>query len=285
MIKVFHVVVISFLSLWVAGCKNLLSVSDAGMQGVVPLNYLPALSGDYFKIDSGEVGRPFHIYVRFPAGDSEQNKPYPVVYLLDGDSLFPILAANHLFLTYDEGLAEAIVVGISYGSFDGNINKRGFDFTAPGADARPDQGGAALFHNFLELELIPEIEKRYRTDPEKRILFGQSRGGFMVLYSAFTKPDLFWGRIASNSTFTPGGDILSAPPARSLRAGLGLVVTSGALDYPSLRTAALEWNDMWSEKENLPWALNFITIKDGTHAANSTDSYRKGMLWLFNRDI
>jgi len=107
----------------------------------------------------------------------------------------------------------------------------------------------------------------------------------MVLYSAFMKPDLFWGRIARNPTFTPGGDILFAPPVRVLGKGLRLVVTSGALDYPSLRTAALEWNDMWSEKESLPWALNFITIEDGTHAASSTDSYRKGMLWLFNRDI
>jgi len=104
MIKIFHVVVISFLSLWVAGCKNLLPVSEAGVQGIIPLNYLPALNGDYFKIDSGEVGRLFHIYVRFPAGYSEQNKTYPVVYLLDGDSLFPIVAANYLFLTYDEGL-------------------------------------------------------------------------------------------------------------------------------------------------------------------------------------
>jgi hypothetical protein len=42
-----------------------------------------------------------------------------------------------LFLNYDEGLAEAIVVGIAYGSFDPSINKRGFDFFAPAADADP----------------------------------------------------------------------------------------------------------------------------------------------------
>lgn len=83
---------------------------------VVPLDHLPALSGGYFQIQSAAVGRPFHIYVRLPENYARApNAVYPVVYLLDGDSLFPILAANHLFLHYDENLAEAVVVGVAYG--------------------------------------------------------------------------------------------------------------------------------------------------------------------------
>ncbi|MBE8715961.1 alpha/beta hydrolase [Cellvibrio polysaccharolyticus] len=265
-------------------CQQISPVGEASVGEHIPLHHLPALNGDYFKFDSSEVGRPFHIYIRFPVGYSEQNKSYPVVYLLDGDSLFPILAANHLFLTYDEGLAEAIVVGISYGSFDASINKRGFDFTAPAPDAKPGQGGAPAFHKFLELELIPEIETRYRADPAKRILFGQSRGGFMVLYSAFTNPDFFWGRIASNPTFDPGRDLLFSSTPSASRSDLALVVTSGTRDYPPLREAALEWYEAWGEADEMPWALNFVTINNGTHAANSTDSYRAGMLWLFSRD-
>lgn len=93
-------------------------------------------------LQSRAVERTFHIYVRLPEGYSESSDPYPVVYLLDGDSLFPILAANHLFLTYDESLAEAVVVGIAYGSFDPSVNKRGFDFSAAAPDASPEQGGA-----------------------------------------------------------------------------------------------------------------------------------------------
>lgn len=270
--------------LLLASCQQLPpSVTNTPVEPV-PLNYLPALQGGYFKLDSNELGRPFHIYIRLPSGYSEGNKSYPVVYVLDGDSLFPILAGNHLFLTYDDGVPEAIVVGISYGSFDQDTNKRGVDFTAPGADARQEQGGAPLFHKFLELELLPTIEKQYRADAEKRILFGQSRGGFMVLYSAFTAPDLFWGRIASNPTFSPGGDLLFSPPTAALRENLKLIVTSGTRDYPSLRAAALGWNDVWSNRDNLPWAIHFISLDNGTHAANSTDSYRKGLLWLFDQE-
>ncbi len=258
-------------------------VTPRPSQAVQPLDHLPALSGDYFKFESRTVGRPFHIYVRLPEDyDESSSERYPVVYLLDGDSLFPILAANHLFLTYDDDLPEAIVVGIAYGSFDPETNQRGFDFSAPAPDAGPGQGGAPAFHAFLKSELLPEVESRYRTDLSRRVLFGQSRGGYMVLYSAFTDPDLFWGRIASNPAFEPGRDRFFAPAASATRNDLGLVVTSGSGDLPELRESALAWFQEWQGRDDTPWALNTVTIKGGTHAADSPKSYRLAMSWLFN---
>lgn len=283
-IQLVHSAMAALLVLSVASCQMTPPAPMGNSEDTVPLNFLPALSGDYFKLNSEAVDRPFHIYVRFPEGYDDESAHYPVVYLLDGDSLFPILAANHLFLNYDENLAEALIVGIAYGSFDPSINKRGFDFSAPADDAGAEQGGAPAFQSFLRSELIPEIEKRYRADASRRILFGQSRGGYMVLYSAFTDPDLFWGRIASNPTFEPGRELFFSPAAPASRNDLGLVVTSGSRDYPGLREAALEWFDAWQSVEDRPWSLNFETIREGTHAAGSTDSYRKGMLSLFNRD-
>ncbi|MBK6704261.1 MAG: hypothetical protein IPG56_11235 [Caulobacteraceae bacterium] len=43
----------------------------------------------------------------------------------------------------------------------------------------------------LRDELIPIIEGRYRADPQRRVLVGQSRGASFVLHSALTEPDLF----------------------------------------------------------------------------------------------
>jgi predicted alpha/beta superfamily hydrolase len=250
-----------------------------------PLDHLPALRGDYFPFDSKAVGRPFHIFIRLPEEyGKEEIARYPVVYVLDGDSLFPMLAASHLFLTIDEDLPDAIVVGIAYGSFEPPINRRGYDFTASSEPAGdPQRGGAPAFHDFLKSELIPEIEKRYRADPSRRVLFGQSLGGSMVLYSAFTEPDLFWGRIASNPNFEPDRELFFSPATPSTRKDLGLVVTSGSRDREALRKAALEWFDAWSAIEDRPWSLHTVTIEDGTHVAYSSISYRAGMLWLFNR--
>lgn len=251
-----------------------------------PLEFLPGISGDYFKYDSKIVGRPFHIYIRLPEnyGDNLEQK-YPVVYVLDGDSLFPVIAPNHLFLTYDLGLPESIIVGIAYGSFKPEINKRGFDFSAPAKDAKPNQGGAPEFLEFLKSELIPAVENRYRTQPDRRVLFGQSRGGYMVLYSAFKDPDLFWGRIASNPSFNPGRELFFSRGAVSSKDDLGLVLTSGSLDYPYLRESAVEWFSFWQDDTGAPWSIKTVTIEDGTHASYSATSYRIGMLWLFDKDI
>lgn len=274
------------LLVFITACGSSRIVSDSNSGGKIPLDYLPAISGDYFILDSRIVGRPFHIYVSLPEGyDPKSSERYPVVYLLDGDSLYPILATNHLFLNYDEGLPKAIIVGIAYGSFDPAVNKRGFDFSAPAGDSGPNQGGAPAFQNFLKQELIPRIEQRYRTDSQRRVLFGQSRGGYMVLYSAFTEPDLFWGRIASNPSFDPGRRRFFSPPNVGALDSLGLVVTSGSRETPDRRKIALEWFDHWENRDDVPWEIKTLTIEDGTHAANSPDSYRKGMLWLFNRTV
>ena len=247
-----------------------------------PLDHLPALRGDYFALRSEATGRTYHIYVRLPEGyDPASGSGYPTVYLLDGDSLFPILAANHLFLTYDDRLPEAIVVGIAYGGFDPAVNRRHIDFQTPGAGVAPGGAGAEAFQRLLKMELIPEVERRYRADPDRRVLFGQSRGGAFVLYSAVTDPDLFWGRIASNPSITPGIESLLDPAAEFGRNDLALVVVSGTRDRPDLQAEAAQWLTAWQGRDARPWRLLGARVEDGTHAANAPDAYRLGMNWLF----
>jgi len=237
-----------------------------------------AIRGDAFRIESRVVGRAFDIYIRFPDGyDPATARLYPTVYLTDGDSLFPILAANHLFLTYDDGLPEAIVVGVAYGGFDPSVNRRNIDFQTPGEGVAAEQAGAAAFQRFLKTELIPEIERRTRSDPDRRILFGQSRGGAFVLWSAVTDPDLFWGRIASNPSITPGIESLLEPAGPSVRRDLTLVVTSGTRDRPDLQSEAALWLSAWEARPERPWRLHGVRIEEGTHAANAPDAWRRGL--------
>lgn len=265
--RVFVVILALFLATSCARAGSLAAGS------VTPLDYLPALKGDYFRIDSQVVRRPFHIYVRYPEDyASNHERRYPVVYLLDGDSLFPILATSHLFLTDDEQLPEAIVVGIAYGSFDPAINRRDVDFIGAGAEG---------FQRFLRSELLPLVDRRYRTDPQRRILFGQSRGGSFVLHSAFTDPDLFWGRIASNPGINADRERFFGPAPTATRTDLRLVVASGSRDRPATRESSVEWFEVWRSRPKAPWAIRTITVEGGTHAANSTDAYRAGLLWMF----
>jgi predicted alpha/beta superfamily hydrolase len=247
----------------------------APSQRLVPLNYLPSLAGDYFPLKSAAIGSTYHIYIRYPEGyASRPNSRYPTVYLLDGDSTFPVVAPQHLFLTYDDKLPDAIIVGISYGSFAPPVNHREIDFGTRAAD----------FQRFLADELIPAVEKRTRADPERRILVGQSFGGNFVLYSAFTRPDLFWGRIASNPSARMHRDLMATVPAPANRSDLHLVLVSGTANTPEGREAALAWIRQW-RKQQLPWALDEIDIPGGTHAADYNNAYRLGLRRLFGPKV
>lgn len=241
----------------------------------LPLDHLPALAGDYFPIRSKETGGLYHIYLRLPDGyAADPARTYPTVYLLDGDSLYPYLAPHHLFLTYDDQLPEAIVVGIAFGSFAPPINRRGEDFGL----------GAAAFQRFLKSELVPAVESRVRSAPNRRVLVGQSRSGGFVLYSAFTDPGLFWGRIASNPSFPDHKPLLlgPAPPLdRAAAAALvRLAVVSGSRDRPQIRSDTLAWFAAHEDRP-APWVLKRIEIEGGTHAADMPNAYRRAMNWLF----
>jgi uncharacterized protein len=246
--------------------------SVASPTRVEPLNYLPGIAGDYFPIRSSATGSTNHIYIHYP--ESYAARPgdhYPIVYVLDGDSLFPMLAPEHLFLTYDDRTPEAIVVGIAYGSFSQPINRREIDFGS----------GAAAFQRFLATELLPTVERRVRADPAKRIVVGQSFGGSFVLYSAFTQPDLFWGRIASNPSARMHQSLLAGQPAAAQRRDLHLMVVSGTANNPPGRAAALKWVQNW-QQGSTPWKLERIDIQGGTHAADIANAYRAALRRLFN---
>lgn len=251
-----------------SGCAPSLS-SDA----VVPLNHLPSLAGAYFPLKSAVMASPYHIYIRYPADYAGQPaKTYPIVYLLDGDAAFPMLAPKHLFLTYDDGIPEAIIVGIAYGSFAPPVNHREADFGVRAAD----------FQRFLAEELIPAVERRTRADASRRILVGQSFGGSFVLYSAFTRPDLFWAHVASNPSARMHTTLLAGAPAPSGRDDLHLVLVSGTANNPQGRAAALDWTENWG-RQPVPWKLHQVDIVGGTHAADLGNAYRLALRRLFQR--
>jgi len=120
------------------------------------------------------------------------NIKYPVLYVLDGewnlDFASGLLNRMHL----SEAAPEYIVIGIN------NID-RVRDFTATvNQDPRGPVGkggGGDKFLDFLELELMPLVSKKYRTSDFK-ILAGHSVGGLLVLHSFQSRPHLFQAHFA-----------------------------------------------------------------------------------------
>lgn len=240
------------------------------------------------RIESQELGRGYHLYVMLPRGYEESSEQsYPTLYVLDGGGLFPLFSSYYRYLNFGEEIPEMIIVGISYGSdsFEGG-NYRSTDFTAK-SDERDYYGGAGTFQTFLAEKLLPRIEKNYRSDPTRRMIFGQSIGGQFVLYTALTKPGLFWGHIASNPALHRNLAFFleehgeSYPNAARPR----LFVASGTMDVPRFREPALQWMKHWSEKGETPWDLKVVDLEGHSHMSAPPASFREGMRWLFPTEV
>jgi predicted alpha/beta superfamily hydrolase len=238
---------------------------------------------EYHELKSAQLGRSFHIFVDLPEGYRNSGKSYPTIYLLDGGNTFPLLAAHHHYLRFGDESPEAILVGISYGADtfeEGNL--RSTDYTAP-SEERDFWGGAAVFQTLLQDELLPMIEAAYRSDPARRVIFGQSLGGQFVLYNALSKPELFFGHIASNPALHRnlpfflkwhGEKDFTEPLSR-------VFVSSGQYDDPRFREPALEWKAFWQAVTPGPWTLETRTLAGQTHLSATPEAFRQGVEWIF----
>lgn len=117
-------------------------------------------------------------------------KAYPVIYLLDGSLHEDFLHVAGLvqFFRMSYSMPPCILVGIA------NVDRKR-DFTFPTTDEElkksfPTTGGSEKFISFLESELMPFVEKSYRTTVTK-YLIGQSLGGLLAVEIALKKPQLF----------------------------------------------------------------------------------------------
>ena len=262
----------------------LLTVSGAVSSGqAVNVDGLQGL-GDtrHHVVASVTLDKRFHILVGLPEGyEQSVDKTYPTVYILDGGDLFPLLMSYSGYLHWGGESPELILVAISYGTSDWqNGNYRSHDYTAP-SDEREHWGGAVDFQTFLSNELIPFVEEHYLSRADRRVIFGQSLGGQFVLYSAQTKPDLFWGHIASNPALHRNLQLFLELHPDSPTTPSHLFVGSASNDDPRFREPALEWIKHWKRQDKKPWRLRVETLEGHNHFSAPPASFRRGIRWLF----
>lgn len=119
-----------------------------------------------------------HVPSEFNIGYSRLHPTkYPVMYVLDPEAHFPSIVSMIDRMSYEETCPQMIVVGVTVKSEE-RIKEM---FPINEEDK---------FHQFLENELIPYIDKQYPTAPYK-VLFGHSLTGLRTVHTAINHPKLF----------------------------------------------------------------------------------------------
>ncbi|MCU0322106.1 MAG: alpha/beta hydrolase-fold protein [Chitinophagaceae bacterium] len=113
------------------------------------------------------------------AFQSDKEKKYPVMFVLDGESHFYAtvgLVQQLSQANLNSILPEMIIVGIE------NTNRF--------RDLTPKLNSQSSFETFLSSELIPYINENYKAAPY-RILVGHSLGGLLAINILTNQPDMF----------------------------------------------------------------------------------------------
>jgi predicted alpha/beta superfamily hydrolase len=153
--------------------------------------------------------RTYQLSVAVPQGYHVSDQWYQVVYVLDGDVLDGMAASLTTPAHWSWAVPELIVVSIGYAvdNFEQWAEIKGRDFSLPDpalhnlADSVPS--APRLFLQALADDIVPFIDRSYRTAPNDRCLYGYSRAGFFVLYALFNRPGLFQRYLSGSGVWAP----------------------------------------------------------------------------------
>jgi hypothetical protein len=151
-----------------------------------------AAPGTRMKLMSRVLGEEREFIVTLPAGYEQSQERYPLLLLLDGDSL-PRAALMAAFLAQCGHIPPLIVAAVITPSQRHHYR----DFTPTEVDYLPASGGAEKFLEFLGGEMIPLLESKYRCRPY-RILSGHGLSGLFAIHALIQRPEAYGAALATS---------------------------------------------------------------------------------------
>lgn len=219
------------------------------------------------RLHSTILGEERAALIRLPRHYArDRSARYPVLFKLDGGNGLERYDDAIDILSCAGAMPDLIVVAIPNARDQRNRDmtpaRLHQDFDVTGKMGPGEMGRGDRFLEFLEKELIPHLERRYRTAPP-RILAGHSRSALLVLESLLSKPDLFEARF-----------IFSAPLLRDERRMIS--------DTRAFLTAHPEHRSFvyfnWGENENEGMSRSCAAMRELL-----SDAAPKGLRWTIER--
>jgi len=146
-----------------------------------------------FTIESKILAEVRKVLVVLPSSyiESSSTRRYPVTVVTNGETMVQTVAVVCDELTRNGQIPESVIVGIENVGGNGFLaanNKRVYDLTPPGLSVSGSglNGGGDRFLDFIEKELLPAVDRQFRTS-SPRFLVGHSSGGILATYVAATR--------------------------------------------------------------------------------------------------
>lgn len=252
-------------------------------------------------------GTTYNLWVSLPMRySSKDTTRYPVLYILDGGMAFPIAHGARTSLDIYSSLEDVIIVSIEYEwkqSIKPMFTGRWKDMT-PSKDAQSDvnpgilkafdlkagdlsSGGAAAYLKVIRREIIPFIDKKYKTTNDRGIS-GHSLGGLFAAYCLFNASDLFqrYG-INSPSFWWNNKDMFTVEKTFSERhqtLPVRVFMSVGALEGKSMTPLMTAFADSLRSRNYKALILSSHVFEDETHTSVVPAMISRTLMVLYGKN-
>jgi uncharacterized protein len=256
-----------------------------------PTRRLVIENSELIDLHSEQTGRDYELIVGVPESYAkEPDRRYPVLYLLDGQWDFNLINTLTGGLRFDKVAPEFLIVGISYAGEAPDYGKlRGEDYTPtrsrPAGAKEPYGGDGPKFLQFLEQNVLPTVEQRFRVETSQRMLSGSSLGGLFTLYALIEKPDLFQAYLAlSPAVFWDDRYIFRRERelrARRSRLDQRIWLSVGEREEPDNVKTISDFFAQFEQSHYEGLALQMQVVPGERHAGVKPEAYNRAIRFAF----
>ncbi|MGG5487704.1 alpha/beta hydrolase [Meridianimaribacter flavus] len=229
---------------------------------------------NYESIFSEKLGEDRQLKILLPRGYSDDdNKKYPLIIVMDGDYLFEAVAGNVDYYSYWEDIPEAIVVGIK------QADKRFDDCMYSEQNSLPIETGAAFFE-FVGMELIPYLNKSYKTE-NFRVAVGHGETANFINYYLLKDVPLFQAYITISPDLAPNMNEYLAERFGKLENKIFYYLATSTNDVGSIKEGTEALNKSLTGLDNKNLLYNFDTFEGPSHYALPAHAIPKALESIF----
>lgn len=251
------------------------------------------------KLRSAINGVAYRLYVRLPRSYGHGTRRYPVMLMLDADFAFSIAVNISDKLAARNQAREAILVAVAYPGYPDESAyrlNRTRDYTpyfvasgGYGAEYQRYSGGAPKFASVIADEILPLVDRQYRTLATDRMFVGHSYGGLFGAYLLASRPAMFANYLLVSPSLwyddrraLQDARAAGAPPMKvSTRIYLAVGRLEGSNGGRSMADDLRTFAGILAARRDPKLSVEFRAFEDETHDSVFPAAFSTGLRHLF----
>lgn len=228
----------------------------------------------YEQFESRKLNATRELKIRLPKNyDEDSDLKYPVILVFDGDYLFEPVVGQVAFQTYFDKMPEAIVVGLI------QAKDRFYDSYHDEVTGLPIEFGAR-FYEFISSELIPYIDRNYKTSKFKVAVGHDLMGNFMNAFLLKDHP-LFKAYVNLSPDFKGHMDVNVSNRLKWLKEDIFYYMVTSENDIAPLRNGILTANQNLRQIDNKALKYYFDDFSQDSHYTLVTGALSQALDKIF----